>query len=401
MNTAKYQEVARDELEYRYSLIPKNVYRAYRIACRYFGEDRVQLDIGHKSYNPNSVSPIVVTISPEPQIEQIENPSIWGMPDSFWSLYGILIYFPKVVVTNENDERTTITDFFARVPLDNTGKISSGFKFIKATFTDKEIACGYIHSHCHMLDKRNPETWELPCLGTGPIRNTMARLMQSFDEQSYTVFFWELDKVTQVESLSGIPYIKLREIGIPKSQQSQISSFSVDISVTDIERETLVKFMKSYFSACMDDTTMLPLIVLENKVTLAMPFLEWLVGISKYYQKWKNVAEELGQPNLDNWITKYSIKNNSLYSVAQPQPIEAITGRHIVTFKGREFKFNVVKTDTEVPSLQLFRVEYAHFILTQILYHLNCYFYGERTKYNPYQIGESIHSKNRFIGFNV
>lgn len=392
----KYKEVAMQEFKFVHSLIPKNVHKVYSIACRYYGEDRVQLDVGWDSYNPSILRNALSWTNVDnllPTEEQVEFPEM-RTRDNFWSMYGILIYFPEVTVSNESNQSTVIRDFFARVPLNPNGTIANGFAFNKATYTDKEVIAGYMHSHCHIIDRRHPEYWQMPCLGTGPIRNTLSMLIQSFDEQRYGLFFWELDKVTQVESLAGVPYIKMQSIGISDRREYKVSDYSSNMQLPVEHRETLKQFIKSYLS-----TDLFQLTILNGQVIIKESFIEWLVKISKYYMKWRIVAESLSNNTLDMYLTDYMIKDNSLFTEAIRESWNAACGTLIVKFKGREFKFNVINSNEETPNIKLFNVNFAHFILNQLLIYINCCYYGKNTKYAPERIG--LNPTGKFIGITL
>lgn len=397
MNYDTYKEEILKEFRYKNSLIPKNVYKAYKIACRYFGEERVQLDIGFDSYNPKSYGNAVAIYIPTNRVigDELENPTIESTATPFWSIYGLLIYFPEVTVTNEYNKSTIIRDYFCRVPLTKDGKLATGFQFIKATYTQGEIFAGYMHSHCHIITRNHPEHWQSPCLGTGPIRNTLASLMQEFDEQRYGLFFWELDKVTQVESLSGIPYIKMQDIGTRNAAEEALSICNTCIGVDDSERQIITTFMRSYFS-----TNLLKLTDLNGKAVLGMSYIEWLVSISKYYMKWKIAALNVGEPVLnENRFKNYKIRDNKLYISRGENRWEDALGRLIVKFKGRDFKFNVINSNsTSDTSICLFEVGFANFILRQILIYINC-FYGRQTRFTPEHTSFGI--KGNIIGITL
>lgn len=129
----------------------------------------------------------------------------------------IIVYWPAVVVTNENGGSETIFDLFAQVPLKEDGKhLREKFKLMRTTYTLRQARSGYTHSHISSTTSLG--TWGSPCLGTGPINNTIHTLQNdpcSFDELRtfWELFCRELDDYTQVESLRGGPYIRLETIG--------------------------------------------------------------------------------------------------------------------------------------------------------------------------------------------
>ncbi len=376
-----YKREALKEIKFSNSMVPMKVYEVYSIAKRYYGEDRVELSVGYDSYNERMyVGKVNVHIPSWPTEEHIENPTIDEIADWFASVYAILIYFPEVTVSNEANQSTVIKDLFIRVPLNNNGTIAAPFRLVRSTYTNEELAAGYMHSHCHQLNRTHPENWDIPCLGTGPLRTTMSLLMSDeFDEQRYTLFFWELDKFTQVESLSGIPYIKLQSIGISNDSRAKVRAVNVrTATLLYSERDAFTAFIKSYMK-----TDLFKMTIANGKVVLGMPFIEWLVSLTKYYKKWKIMTSSLEIGNLDNKMSNYFIRDNVLYQNLHRENWERHVGTSIVKFKDRDFKFNIVQSTTEVEGIQLFNVGFALFVLNHILTYINCCYNGKNTKYSP------------------
>lgn len=126
----------------------------------------------------------------------------------------LIIHFPKVRVTNELDRSVDITHLWVKVNLSTDGTIDGCFEMMRSEFTAEQFESGYSHSHLHLVTTNNYNLWATPCLGSGPIRNTIASLSVQFSEEMWNLFCFELSKYITVESLSGGPYIKLERIGI-------------------------------------------------------------------------------------------------------------------------------------------------------------------------------------------
>lgn len=135
----------------------------------------------------------------------------------------IIIYFPKVTVTNEHDRSEDITKLFVRVQVSSMGTIIGSFQMIRSEYTYIQFTSGYCHSHITSITKHNICEWKNPCLGTGPIRGTIASLVIEYSEEMWNLFCYELSKYVTVESIAGIPYKYLEQIG---------QSYTTDITYT-------------------------------------------------------------------------------------------------------------------------------------------------------------------------
>ena len=137
--------------------------------------------------------------------------SIPLLSDRFLSIF-ILVRFPEVRVTNENDKFIDIWELYAKVLFDWKGKFRE-FTLNRSEYNLFQLAHNYMHSHISGIPLNNPTTFQHPCLGSGPIRATIANLADNFDELRWQLFCLELSKYVQVESLSGGPYHILENLG--------------------------------------------------------------------------------------------------------------------------------------------------------------------------------------------
>lgn len=370
----------------------------YRIACRYFGKERVELTVGYDAFNPEMLqgdTPTLRTLDETPKINQIENPEIVSQT-IFWSVYGLLIYFPSITVVNELEKSTVIKDVFIRVPLQDSGKLAAGFKMMRTTYTNKELKIGYMHSHCKPVSKSRVYEWKSPCLGTGPIRRTISTLISSFDDRCWGLFFWELDKFTQVESLSGVPYIRLQNLGASSGRETAVSVIRTNVLLQDSERETLTHLIKSYLS-----TNLFKLNVLNGKIILGMPFLEWLVQFTEYYSKWRTVAVQNGYTeNLDRRVVRYAIKDNVLHTDEDNNNWNSLIGFPLLIFKGTAFEFGIATQTSESTGVWLFEVGFAYFILNQLLTYINT-LYAEQSLFGPSRLSGEGAFEGTIIGVSL
>lgn len=127
----------------------------------------------------------------------------------------ILVYFPRVTVTNENDRSVDITELYARVKVDSLGKLIGTFMLNRAEYSVDQWYSNYMHSHIIEIPKTTLVEFQNPCLGSGPIKDTCAHLNGTFNEDIWRLFTLELDKYVHTESVFGIPYKYLENIGAP------------------------------------------------------------------------------------------------------------------------------------------------------------------------------------------
>jgi hypothetical protein len=139
----------------------------------------------------------------------------------------IMVWWPEVTVTNENDKSITIQDLYAKIQITLEGRIPyevRSFMLCRTTFSEVQYISGYQHSHLPSF--RGISGFEAPCLGTGPINNTVLELKNNCDSTEWMLFCQELSMYVTVESLRGGPYIRMETIG-SKRQSSDYTDFKL------------------------------------------------------------------------------------------------------------------------------------------------------------------------------
>ena len=84
---------------------------------------------------------------------------------------NILVHFPSVIVTNENHKSEVIYDLFAKIQVHTSGRIEGKFKLARTTYTKQQALSGYTHSHVPRSTLLGD--FAKPCLGSGPLNNTI------------------------------------------------------------------------------------------------------------------------------------------------------------------------------------------------------------------------------------
>lgn len=133
--------------------------------------------------------------------------------DESAELGTFLIWFPRVTVTNETDDKTDVYDLFVRFSVHSNGKLVNVFQMGKTTYTKNQLLSRYLHSHCSGYPEHGVNMFYSCCLGTGPLVRTISTLMSNYDEAIWRLFCGELDLYTQTESRQGVPYRYISSIG--------------------------------------------------------------------------------------------------------------------------------------------------------------------------------------------
>lgn len=144
----------------------------------------------------------------------------------------ILVHFPKVTVTNENDRSIDITHLWVKIELGHDGTIQGVFQMMRSEYTTEQFISGYCHSHMPPVNSENFNRWNSPCLGQGPIRTTITSLSTNFSEEIWELFCLELSKYVTIESLTGGPYMLLERVGACNEnslEEEEIINFPLQI----------------------------------------------------------------------------------------------------------------------------------------------------------------------------
>ena len=146
--------------------------------------------------------------------------------------YTALIKFDTVIIKNEDDEMHTIRGLYVRIIIRPTGEIVGLFSIGRNIYTEAEVKAGYVHSH---IPRRRSQDYlnifDIPCLGTGPIKSSISILNKEFDENQWLLFCRQLDKYVHTESLKGGPYIRMKYIGEYNRTTSKEVHLNIDTTL--------------------------------------------------------------------------------------------------------------------------------------------------------------------------
>lgn len=291
----------------------------------------------------------------------------------FDSTITILIYYPEITITNEFGRSTIIKDVYIKLNVDYSGKLINSFYINRATYTIKEYASCYVHSHAPRLDQANPTIFRTMCLGSGPIIRTINNLINNFNKDFWQLFCFELHKYLQTESLSGGPYIRLENIGIDNS------SYYYNYSLTYIDDYNTNLFTKEQlkdFYKYVINSKKLIFNYTNEQYDIGLNHINYIVLISNLFIEWVNKNIDITQNFyntllLNSFLVKVKV---SEYEIQKIKTIHVTTNNdvQICTFKNNPIYLNIIDEDSEQENYTLIlNTPFLSYFTTQILKIIN------------------------------
>lgn len=373
--------------EQLYDILHQNVNTVYETFKSFFGEDMVDLQrIREKRWLMENIKSYLRNYKvPDTAYYEINDYVLNGLKEYCSDdLYGIYIWWPTVTITNENNKSVVIRDLYARVDIQLDGRIpyeQVGFRLNRATYSQEQFLSDYLHSHIRAIPKSDFTTFMLPCLGTGPIKDTINTLKMGYDEVSWMLFCQELSMYVTVESLSGGPWHRLESIG-EKTVAHCYTRYRFNNAGSTLYKkvfplETLKDFTKYYLQHGH-----LSLSYKNNRYTVGMPYYDFIIDISNafidFYNevlgKEENKIQECFNKEL---LIKLLAANGKFYKWGSSEGITynvaAYQDRLVLRFKGREIRTKITKSTQELEgqSTILLNNNVATFILKNILNTIN------------------------------
>lgn len=298
----------------------------------------------------------------------------------------IIVHFPLVSVTNEYDKSVLIEDLYARTKVSISGTIIGSFELIRATVSETQYSCGYLHSHVQRKYRfDNWKEWNVPCLGSGPIRGTIATLSTVFSLDTWTLYCLELDKYVRTESVSGVPYFKLETIGINNSYKVlpiSADSYTLDNAVDSIYNGSTEEkfiwyllrkrpFKFNFINGCYG---------------IAMSDSDIIITVSNLFIEWYNALEDTVKIPMDGLLSRQTLikgkkSGNSLYRNGNSSNGNMTSYEEntvILHFKGSPVIFKVYKNPGQDTNEAIFlNIDYISKIVANILILINSH-YGQQ-----------------------
>ncbi len=316
-----------------------------------------------------------------------------------FSSLKILLLFPEVTVTNENNKSEIIYDVYIKVPITIEGTLGGQFKLCRSTFTTNQYKCGYMFSHAQVINNDRIPDFRECCLGRGPIRETISNLMGTFDEDFWLLFCVELESYLRVESLAGGPYIRLEQINSnsrnKKIENNFPNSITTSIPAKLINRNgvnsqnTRIYNMINGFIQHIIHNKVLTFSYINGGYTIGHSYVDVRVIMSNAFIDYVNTLnlEDYVQVSVlysKKIIVKGIVRNNAIEISPEEAPTRTPTSNDFMPFrfKGNRIPFVVKNINSSIANNEsVFLTNHVtHNILIHLLSYLN---YGRNSNNSP------------------
>lgn len=280
-----------------------------------------------------------------------------------------LIYFPKVRISNERNESLIISELYVKFSICMDGTLSEGPVLGRAAYTKAERTKNYMHSHVRFISTNEDDMFVVPCLGSGPIRDTICTLTHSSDSDIWMLFCVELQKFVETESIEGGPYHYLREVASIRPRELSYTSLGIHHTIA-LKIEPFIPYLVRHIK--------LPIVYRDNCFQLGMPFRDYVLMLSNIFIQWSNSRNDSNRGNIDTNMLLYNVMymNKGLYIEGDEniRVEDNIRGKRLCIFKGRPVLVKIVggyPTDANVKYVTIVSPNIASYILNKILATIN------------------------------
>ena len=331
--------------------------------------------------------------------------------DCPYASFVIVVYWPEVEIFNEANEHITIWKLFGKIMLADDGSFCKYPIFTRSEYDERQWESQYTHSHIPSLDTSHPERFRGSCLGSGPIRHTIAKIHrdtehsrgadydrsiginQYTDMDVWRLFAWELDKYVHVESISGGPYIRMSSVGSDTSGSLDISHPNKILLI----RESPNYFLNPAYKKLIKEIA--SLILQKNIVKITYCNGNYTLGMSpndfifkatdafiEYYNSDKTLQKKFPKKTLESirFLDKVKISDKGYFqynsqtndsSRRNQFSLESKLGTKILTFKGHD----ICLTKHELGNIDdsyytIINLSILGYILYYILKYTNIYY---------------------------
>lgn len=343
-------------LDQLHSYVYRKLDNVYEVFKNFFGEEFVDLQ---RNYSLKTViastlqeMDIQATQEGDAKVYELSKTQLEKVTDPFeHRKCYIYVWWPQVVVTNEHDKSITIQDLYAKVPVQLDGRIpyeEVGFLLNWATYTRMQFLCDYLHSHVHNIPKNDFSVFERPCLGTGPIGQTIQTLKSDYSEVTWMLFCQELAAYVTVESISGGPWRFLEHVGDRNLDSRFAHTYYGSVTSPDsyLPRWAIKEFTSYYLKhGHLRFNFKLYSFVWNMRyfdfiVDISNCFIEWFNGLSKAQQ------DEITHKPYCCWTTVH-IADGKVYSIKDNEDdttdLSHYQNKYVLTFKGKQITTTILE----------------------------------------------------------
>lgn len=309
----------------------------------------------------------------------------------------IYVWWPRVTITNENGRSVGIQDLYAKVIIYPDGRIpyeQPGFTLNRATYSEEQFLSNFLHSHVSGIPKHNFSTFMQPCLGRGPIRETINTLKNDSNEVTWMLFCQELDIYVTVESLSGGPYKRMETIG-KKNALSSHEGYTFNSIYNEpgkfyafFTRKELSQFIEYYLK-----NGHLSISFRNGKYTSGLSYYDYMIDVSNSFIDFFNnvlskkhpilISEKFFEYHL---LYRVVVENEKFYSHSYPSDdtygdISNYQDKFVLKFKGKNITTKIyVGERSEVTLATILNQYVAMYILERIIKIINFRYKNEYNK---------------------
>ena len=263
----------------------------------------------------------------------------------------ILVYFPEVRVTNENNKFVDISKLFVKIYISPTGCMRREFELNRAAYSLKELKSSYMHSHVSNIPFSDFTKFSRPCVGKGPIKNTSNNLNIDYDLDIWSLFCFELDLFTKTESLAGVPFKLLENIGVGSlSPYIKPSFFIIDNAYFGgINLYEFKSFVKYFIN-----NKKLKFNFVNSNYSIGMSTIDFIILVSNEFIEWYNTIYNKSPLCVNfkdllvrGFLKTCVIQNNKIYYLKDEQDDSRFykyQGKKVCTFKGKDVFLNIIDT---------------------------------------------------------
>jgi len=400
---AKY--ATKEESKKLYRDIVQKINEVYQIFIDFYGEENVDLqgirdedvyfknlDRQYRCYIENDD-----TIYYTNEISEHVNSMFYGENDCA----EIYVHWKECVIENENKDKHLIKDLFAKTLVTFEGKMYNYFCLTRTTYSWAEWQSDYAHSHlCGIpMKKSEEEIWDSPCLGNGPIRNTIATLLHDFNEEFWRLYCLELDLYVHTESLRGTPYRYIQYIG-RESEDNDIFYFShlehnaYKYCHTAIQKLRIQKWLNLFIVYMLKkDVPYIKATNYSDKGGYSINFCPNTDAI-KMSNEFLDFAKKNNLHDSDYMFEcVYNTKHNGivLYESESETNLNSLNKQEILCFKGNTVLLSVNKETNNIRTFKVLKFDLIKYILFAINNIYNC-----NLKFQDYGRKENIIGKKPY-----
>lgn len=324
----------------------------------------------------------------------------------------ILVYYPQVTITNEENKSIDIYKLFVKINLKTNGKFHDGPYYKRSSYPAMQLKEGYRHSHTPSINRNRLDymDWGDVCTGRGPINETKRTLSRNFDEMAWNCFIWELDKIVHIESIAGVPYYKMSNLGSRSNHKVALEELDAFQQFTsrEVVKRTFKDFLGYYFKK-----KTLKFKYINGQYALGQSLVSYYKDVSDNYIEWYNLSKldgrevpEKADLFADNYLQSCILIDNSIYTKSQAdetQQLQEHIGNPIIKFKGVDYCLEIpdlqkmldVSTKTTLLSYRI-----MNRLLIQMLNIINTK-YGKETNSSSCESRQDLLSQSLQAGFTT